>query len=69
MDKEERQFIEESMDLCKRAEERGVSLLIARYQDGNDLADVVLTNVKDAEQLRHLVKLRTKNESDYEDEE
>ena len=69
MDKDERQFIEEAMDLCKQAEERSVSLLIARYQDGNEPADVVLTNVKDPAQLEQLVKLRTKNEADHEDKE
>jgi hypothetical protein len=59
MDKDERQWIEEAIDLVKRATEHGITILLVRGQNVNNLQDVVITNQTDAEVIKALVTATT----------
>ena len=68
MDKDERQWIEEAIDLVKRATEHEVTILLVRSQNVNNLQDVVITNQTDAEVIKALVAATTSTGSHNDDE-
>ena len=56
MEMDERKWIEESIDLAKRAAERGVTLLLIRKQDRNDAADILVTNATDPKMVTAMTR-------------
>jgi len=55
MDKNEKEFLEDCLTLLARATERGILVALVRRQDGNDQANYIMTNVKDADTIRALL--------------
>ena len=68
MDKDERQWIEEAIDLVKRATEHGVTILLVRGQNVNNLQDVVMTNQTDAGVIKALAAATTSTGGRNDDE-
>lgn len=44
MDADEKKWIEEAVDQCSRAKQKGVTLVLVRRQDENGEGDYIVTN-------------------------
>jgi len=54
MDGDERKWADEAITLCKTAFEKGISVMLIRRQDRENLADMIVTNVTNGETIKAL---------------
>ena len=54
MNDDEFKWVESAIKLCVQAKEKGLSILLFRQQNGNDEADVVVTNAATPEMVNAL---------------
>jgi hypothetical protein len=53
-DEEERKWIVAALDFCKSATEKDVLIMFNRFQDVNNIADIVITNASTADVIKEL---------------
>lgn len=59
MTTDERAWAEEAISVCVKAKEKGLLILVARMQDGNDEQDLILTNAATPELVQALAAVLT----------
>lgn len=56
MSSDERHWVEEAMATCRKASSDGLTIMVARLQDRNDEADIILTNATTPEMVTAMAK-------------
>lgn len=68
MSGDERTWLEEAIGQCRAASTAGVTILLTRFQDANDEADIVVTNAASPEMAQALAIIyHNKREAEAED--